>query len=394
MEAGITRTERAIDAFLTSGNSPTVCVDLGDWTPEVRYELTGTPDGELVAVLGGISAGRHLITTDSAPGWWDSQVGHGRPIDPEQRLVLSFDFVGGPGTARPPGRLVTTHDQAKVLAAILDEIGRDRIEVLVGASYGGMVGLAFAETYPDRCRRLVVLCAAHRAHPMSTAWRSLQRRIVRLADGNGNATEGLELARALAMTTYRSAPEFEERFAGEPVAAEAGPEFPVESYLAARGRDFSRRFDADAFIALSESIDAHRVDPAAIAIPTCLVACDTDALVPPWLVEELRDGLAGPLEYHLISSRTGHDAFLTETEAVGTILRRVLDREPGPAAQTRCVRASVGTDPAHGAVMPPIYLSSNYTFADLGVKRVHDYTRTSNPTRDQLAEALADLAGC
>lgn len=59
--------------------------------------------------------------------------------------------------------------------------------------------------------------------------------------------------------------------------------------------------------------------------------------------------------------------------------------------RTRAIRAGVDSDEQHGAVMPPLYLSSNFNFEALGQKRVHDYTRTSNPTRDLLAEALAEL---
>src|SRR5690606_30840411 len=60
---------------------------------------------------------------------------------------------------------------------------------------------------------------------------------------------------------------------------------------------------------------------------------------------------------------------------------------------TRAVRAGIESDPAHGAVVPPIYLSTNYTFADLREKRPYDYTRSGNRARDQLATALAGLEG-
>ncbi len=58
---------------------------------------------------------------------------------------------------------------------------------------------------------------------------------------------------------------------------------------------------------------------------------------------------------------------------------------------TRAVRAAIGSDREHGAVMPPLHLSANFTFEGLGRKHEHDYTRTSNPTRDQLAGAIAQL---
>lgn len=63
------------------------------------------------------------------------------------------------------------------------------------------------------------------------------------------------------------------------------------------------------------------------------------------------------------------------------------------SATTRTVRASVGVDKAYGAVMPPLYLSSTYSFEGYDKKRRYDYARTANPTRDALGEALADLEG-
>jgi cystathionine gamma-synthase len=62
-------------------------------------------------------------------------------------------------------------------------------------------------------------------------------------------------------------------------------------------------------------------------------------------------------------------------------------------AATQAVRASVGVDPVHGAVIPPLYLSSTFAFAGFGEKREYDYSRTANPTRDALGAALAALDG-
>ena len=60
---------------------------------------------------------------------------------------------------------------------------------------------------------------------------------------------------------------------------------------------------------------------------------------------------------------------------------------------TRAVRAAIDSDREHGAVIPPLHLSSNFAFAGFGEKRAYDYTRSGNPTRDHLAAALADLEG-
>jgi cystathionine gamma-synthase len=63
------------------------------------------------------------------------------------------------------------------------------------------------------------------------------------------------------------------------------------------------------------------------------------------------------------------------------------------ALATRAVRAGIDSDPTHGAVAPALYLSANFTFDGFGGKRAYDYTRSGNPTRDQLGAALASLEG-
>src|SRR3546814_14343993 len=63
------------------------------------------------------------------------------------------------------------------------------------------------------------------------------------------------------------------------------------------------------------------------------------------------------------------------------------------APATRAVRAGIDRDAAFGAVTPPLVLSSNFSFAGFNDKRQYDYTRSGNPTRDLLGEALAELEG-
>ena len=65
----------------------------------------------------------------------------------------------------------------------------------------------------------------------------------------------------------------------------------------------------------------------------------------------------------------------------------------GPSATTRAVRAGIDCDSAFGAVTPPLVLSSNFSFAGFNAKREYDYTRSGNPTRDLLGDALAALEG-
>jgi homoserine O-acetyltransferase len=181
---------------------------------EAAFRLAGARGGPVVAVLGGISAGRAVFGLEpGAAGWWQDAVGPGLALDTDRFRVLGLDFLGGSHRTTGPAEggtfpSISAFDQARLLVALLDHLGLERLHASVGASYGGMVTLALAEAHPERLRHAVVLSAAHRTHPMSTAWRSVQRAIVRYALGHGEGARGLALARALAMATYRSAREF------------------------------------------------------------------------------------------------------------------------------------------------------------------------------------------
>lgn len=313
--------------------------------PHPAWELAGPDDAPVVAVLGGISAGRHVTasTVDPSPGWWSSVAGPGRAIDTRRFRVLSLDFVGGNGGSGGPGkgRAVDTLDQARALAAVCDALSIPRVEAIVGASYGGMVALRAAAEFPERWGRVVAISAADRPHPRSTAWRSLQRRSVRWGRDAGREREGLSWSRGLAMVGYRSAEELRQRFDAPPRIVDGAWRFPIEDYLDARGADFADRFSPEAFLALSESIDLHRVDPLRISAPTTLVGVRSDELVPIGDLRRLAGVLASGRRSEADSDRSprsesrlveidslyGHDAFLKETEAVSRILRQELDRE-------------------------------------------------------------------
>jgi len=299
----------------------------------IAYEWVGAADAPTVVVLGGISADGHVAShqRDPEPGWWEPFVGPGKGLATDDYRVLAVDWVGGPGGSSAPAEApgphgiasVTTFDQAAAVAATLDRLGVDRVRGFVGASYGGMVALAFGAWFPERVERIVAISAAHESHPMATALRSLQRRIALFGLETGRPRDGLVLARALAMTTYRSDREFRERFSGAPHLEGGLLEFPVEGYLKYQGEKFADRSRLDHFLFLCQSLDLHSVEPEEIPVSTTLVSVEEDRLVPPWQMRELRDRLAGDVELVSFSSLYGHDAFLKEEERMTALLRRL-----------------------------------------------------------------------
>ncbi len=304
----------------------------------LAFELsTDAPsDAPVVLVQGGISSGRHVFGADaddeSAPGWWNAIVGPGRAIDTTRHRVLGIDWLGGSGastgpstTTQRPLPAVTSHDQAAATALLLDHLRIERLHAFVGASYGAMVGLAFASRFGSRVERLVAISGAHRPDPSSTAWRALQRDVVELGVRVGAPREAASIARGIAMTTYRGRAEFAQRFATAPNAIVDGrARFPVEAYLQARGARFADGVDPASFVTLSQAIDLHDVDPTTIEVATTVVAVDSDRLVPFDQSQELFAGLAGAKRFVTLSSPFGHDAFLTEPEAIGALLRHDL----------------------------------------------------------------------
>jgi homoserine O-acetyltransferase len=296
----------------------------------IAWRLVGPAGAPVVVALGGISASRRVwIPDEPRGGWWHEIVGPGLALDPRRFRILSFDFLGasadstGPrdGVAFPP---VSAYDQAELLLRLLNHLGISSLRAIAGASYGGMVALAFGERFPDRVAHLVVISAADRAHPMASAWRVVQRRIVKHAMEAGTPAQGLELARALAMATYRSPEEFAARFAGAPRKDGEAFVLPVEEYLFARGAEYAKSYRPESFICLSESIDLHRVDATRIFVPVTAVAVREDQLVPLGDVRAMVARLPNA-ELHEISSVYGHDAFLKENRRLAPIFANVLN---------------------------------------------------------------------
>jgi homoserine O-acetyltransferase len=297
----------------------------------VRARLVGPSSGPLVVVAGGISADRQAADTPDTPGWWGWAIGDGAALDTSRVRLLALDWT--PAPTHDDIVTVTTQDQARLLALVLDQIGAERIGAFIGASYGGCVGLAFAELFPDRIERLVVISAAHRAHPSATAWRGVQRRLLQLGLDAGREAEAIALARELAMTTYRSSDEFEVRFGDSTAPTQAGEAYPVCDYLIARGQAYRDRTTARRWISLSDSLDRHTVNPDAITARTTVVGFSSDRLVPLSDSRDLAARLPRLAQFVEAPSLYGHDAFLKERAIIAGVLTTALTDLSSPCAQ-------------------------------------------------------------
>ena len=290
----------------------------------LRYESYGEATLPAVFVAGGISAHRHVGSSEAFPevGWWEAQVGAGRALDPTQRRLIAFDWLGGDGAL---DAVIDPADQADAIAAVLDALRIARLEAFVGCSYGAMVGLQFAARHGARIGHLIAISGAHRAHPFSSAWRALQRRAVALGALQCDENHGLAMARQLAILSYRTPEEFAERF-GAAQVVDGGVRVAAEDYLDYCGVQYTARTSPVAFLRLSESIDLQALDPERIASPVTVVAVEQDRLVPVEDSYALVERLGGETRLKVLNSIYGHDAFLKEESAIAAILSAALQQ--------------------------------------------------------------------
>jgi homoserine O-acetyltransferase len=285
----------------------------------------------------------HALTgsADAAGDWWEPLIGPGRALDTDRIGVLAANLLGGrygttgptsidPRTRRPYGASfppVSTHDQARAQWRLLDALGIDRIELVTGGSLGGMVALEVALERPDAVRVVMPIAAPAATGPMAIAWNHLQ---VELIDRLG--LDGLALARELAMTTYRSETDFDERF-GRSTEPDGTPS--IVSYLDHQGRKLVDRFDPLTYRILAGAMDRHDVGVrwggfdgafarlAAGGTRLTGVGIEDDILYGPRQVHELVEWARGAgveATYREIHSTKGHDAFLVEWDQLAAIL--------------------------------------------------------------------------
>ena len=216
-------------------------VSLGGW---VYGPAPGTAPA--VVIVGGITASPFPFGDGRGPdqggveAWWPKLLGT-ELMDPSKTTILCPSWPGNGSTWRgfdgpdhPPA--ISVLGLADLVAAWLDGSGCEGAVTFVGASLGGMVGVAFAVRHPARCRKLISISAGLRPDGWGTATRHLQRELVRDGWRNGDVATGMSRARQLGMLTYRGRVELDARF-GRLVPGLERP--PVAEYLDHHGRRFA-----------------------------------------------------------------------------------------------------------------------------------------------------------
>ncbi|MGE6792370.1 homoserine O-succinyltransferase MetX [Pseudomonas guineae] len=296
------------------------------------------------------AAGYHSVD-DRKPGWWDSCIGPGKPIDTNKFFVVSLNNLGGcngstgpsslnPATGKPFGAdfpVMTVEDWVHSQARLADSLGIRQWAAVVGGSLGGMQAMQWTISYPERVRHCLAIASAPKLSAQNIAFNEVARQAI-LTDPQfhgGHFQEqgvipkrGLMLARMVGHITYLSDDAMGEKF-GRGLKSEKlnydfhSVEFQVESYLRYQGEEFSTRFDANTYLLMTKALDYF--DPAAqhdgdlaktlagVSADFCVMSFTTDWRFSPARSREIVDALTAARKnvcYLEIDAPQGHDAFL------------------------------------------------------------------------------------
>jgi len=263
-------------------------LDWGGVLPEfdIAYESWGQMNADksnVILLHTGLSASSHAHSTTSnpQPGWWEKFIGPGLSLDTDKYHVICTNVIGGcygstgPSSVDPAdGQLyatrfpiLTMEDMVRAQFRLLDGLGVKKLYASVGSSMGGMQSLAAGVLFPERVGRIVSISGCARSHPYSIAMRHTQRQVL-MMDPNWNRGfyygqvpphAGMKLAREIATVTYRSGPEWEQRFArrrADPSKPPAlCPDFLIETYLDHAGEKFCLTYDPNSLLYVSKAMD-------------------------------------------------------------------------------------------------------------------------------------------
>ncbi len=296
------------------------------------------PDGSNVVFVA------HALTGSSrVADWWPGLIGPGLFLDTNRLAVVGVNALGGcygstgPTSLAPDGApygarfpIVTVGDIVRAQRIALERLGISVLALAIGGSLGGMQALEWAFAAPRSVENAIVVGAYDSFSAMGIALNAVAREAIR--NGGPTATSGIELARKIAMLTYKSEALFSHRFGrrfdrkgGDPTR-NPDDRFDVEGYLNYQGSIFAERMDDHTYLTLTRAMDLfdtrdRRLERPAPALT--FVGISSDWLFRPEDVRRAAERFAAEgadSVYIELTSDHGHDAFLAESEELGRLL--------------------------------------------------------------------------
>ncbi|HHO81930.1 MAG TPA: homoserine O-acetyltransferase, partial [Halothiobacillus sp.] len=310
------------------------------------------------------AAGYHSLD-DRKPGWWDSTIGPGKPIDTNRFFVVSLNNLGGckgstgPNTINPENGqfygpdfpIVTVRDWVNSQYRLMRRLGIERWAAVIGGSLGGMQVMQWSISYPDALAHAVVIAAAPRLSAQNIGFNEVARQAI-LSDPDFHEgryyqygvvpRRGLMLARMLGHITYLSDDAMRAKFGRELRSGKLNfgfdVEFQVESYLRYQGTSFVDRFDANTYLLMTKALDyfdpagecdddlARAFEPAKAKF--LVISFTTDWRFSPERSREIVRALLAArktVSYVEVESSHGHDAFLIPIPYYHETLRAYLN---------------------------------------------------------------------
>ncbi len=305
----------------------------------------------------------HPVT--GKPGWWETMVGPGRPIDTERYFVICPNVVGacmgtsGPSSTNPetgaPWGLdfpvITIRDMVRAQAMLLDHLGIEQLFSIAGGSMGGMQVLQWCASYPDRVFSALPLATSTRHSAQNIAFHEVGRQAVMADPGwrqgryiveGADPRRGLAVARMGAHITYLSDAALHRKF-GRKFQDRNNPtfsfdaDFEVENYLRHQGSTFVERFDANSYLYLTRAMDYFDLaaDYGGIVANAfrgsrtrfCVISFTSDWLFPTSdsrAIVHALNASSARVSFAEIETDRGHDAFLLDEPELLTIVRGFL----------------------------------------------------------------------
>jgi homoserine O-acetyltransferase len=338
---------------------------------QIAYKTYGTLNADksnAILICHALTGDQHVANTHPVtgkPGWWQTLVGPGKPLDPDRYFIICSNVLGGcmgstgpastnPATGHPWGLdfpVITIPDMVRAQAMLIDRLGIQKLFCVVGGSMGGMQTLQWTVAYPERVFSALAVACATRHSAQNIAFHELGRQAVmadpdwlhgRYFDEGAHPHRGLAVARMAAHITYLSDAALHRKFGRRMQDRELptfsfDADFQVESYLRYQGSSFVERFDANSYLYLTRAMDYFDIAAdhdgvlAAAFRGTqtrfCVVSFTSDWLFPTpesrAIVHALNAGGAR-VSFAEVETDKGHDAFLLDEPEFIDIARAFL----------------------------------------------------------------------